>query len=267
MSTANYSLLHGFPTVVCGSSLDVNVGICDKVDIEHCPCPDCATLDCTAFGDRMQGRAKQWFMKNSSAEWDVTDFWKTTHKDLECHFCQRERKRRARVIHRGRSCGMTLEEASAIMNSKRFEESVLIAEYNKPVTLYAQLRSQTFARMRSQQLLWIQAVDTPPPEHFGDYSAQDLQAVKRVWLDYHTRKTEGVPSLFPCTLDMPARITDGRGKECKEYKIHNGSKCRIKGWQLDAEDEESLRTSKENEVVLKYLPLVLFVELQGEDRK
>ena len=39
------------------------------------------------------------------------------------------------------------------------------------------------------------------------------------------------------------------------------------GWQLDVEHEERLRTSKENEVVLKYLPLVLFVELQGEDRK
>ena len=129
---------------------------------------------------RVQERAKQWFQSRSIEEWDVTDFWNTTHKQLECHVCQRERKRMALVVHRGRSCGMTLEDAIAILNSRRFEESVLITEYNRPVTLYAQLRSQTFARVRSQQLLWIQALDTPPAEHFGDHSAKDLEAFKRV---------------------------------------------------------------------------------------
>ena len=132
-------------------------------------------------------------------------------------------------MHGQTSCGMTMDEAQVILDSRRFEESVLITEYNKPVTLYAQLRSQNFAQRRGQQILWIQALDTPPADHFGDYTPAELEKLKRGWLEYHARKTEGVLSLFPCTHDLPCRITNGQGKDCREYKIYNGTTCRVKG--------------------------------------
>ena len=267
LSYTNYDFLNGYPTSCAGSIIESSVGLEEPVNVSHCECPECENINCDNFSANLKDSVQNWFGTHSAAEWDVVDFWNNTHSDFECCVCRNERKRRARVIHRQRACGMTLEEARDILNSERFQESVLITEYNRPVTLYAQRRSQLFARTRKQQLFWIQARDTPPAEHFGEYSTEELQQLKRTWLGFHGRKTEGVLSLFPCTYDLPSRITNGRGKDCREFKIHNGAKCRIKAWQLHPEDAEKLRNCNDEEVVLKHLPLVLFVEMEGEDRK
>ena len=80
---------------------------------------------------------KAWFAQHAWKDWNLIEFWKQAQSEFECHVCQRERQRRRRVMHGQTSCGMTMDEAQVILNSRRFEESVLITEYNKPVTLYA----------------------------------------------------------------------------------------------------------------------------------
>ena len=114
---------------------------------------------------------------------------------MECDECRQERARRRRVMDCEQYGGMTTAEAQATLQSLRFADSMFITEYNKPVCLYAMLRAKSFAKIHNRQIVWTQAVDFPPCEHFGLYSADELQK-KKEWLEptYHARKTEGVAS-------------------------------------------------------------------------
>ena len=74
-------------------------------------------------------------------------------------------------------------------------------------------------------------------------------------------------SWFTLVYDLPVHVTDNGNKEWKEWKIHNGTLCKIKGWQLHLEDEERLRSSDEVEVVLRHLPMCVFVEVDLDPPK
>ena len=63
---------------------------------------------------------------------------------------------------------------------------------------------------------------------------------------------------------MPYRITDNHGKDYKEYNICKGTMCRAKALQFHEIDEARLENSDAPELVLTHLPLVLFVEIEGE---
>ena len=88
-----------------------------------------------------------------------------------------------------------------------------------------------------------------------------MQDLKKKWLKFHARKTEGVLSLLPCCLDMPYRVTHSHGPEFKEYGAHNGAECVFKSWQLDEADMKRLQDNTEGEVVLQYLPIRLYVQM------
>ena len=176
---------------------------------------------------------------------------------LECSACFQERRRRARCLH----CELCSEDAAAKINEARFANSILITPFNKAVFYYATKRAQIFAEAQKQQLFWVQATDTPPAWFASGYSKNELEELKRKWLKYHARKTEGVLSLLPCCKGMPYRVTHSHGPEFKEYGIHNGAECILKSWQLDEEDMKKHQDSIESEVILQYLPIKFFVEM------
>ena len=160
--------------------------------------------------------------------------------------------------------GLSEKTAIDILKSERFAECVLITKFNKPVTSYALQRSRLFAQIKKQQLLWIEAEDSLPRAHFSEHGNAELRAMKRQWMHYHARRSEGILSLMPCTYDLAMRVANvGNRAKFKKHGIHKGSLCRIRAWTLHEEDEALLETSKESEICLKHLPLCLFVEVIG----
>ena len=73
--------------------------------------------------------------------------------------------------------------------------------------------------------------------------------------------------MLPCCMDMPYKVTHSHGIEFKEYGIHNGAQCVLKGWLLDDRDVERLKDNTDDEVILKYLPKTLYVELLHSMKK
>ena len=88
---------------------------------------------------------------------------------------------------------------------------------------------------------------------------KNLQTQRKTWLKYHARKTEGILSLLLACYDMPYRVTDSNGNEFKEYAIHNGGKCPLKGWHLSDKDVATLKEQPEGGThVFQELPKTLF---------
>ena len=147
-------------------------------------------------------------------------------------------------------------ECSQILQTQRYEECLFITEFNKPACLYALRQAQAYANSKDEQLLWIVASDQPPVEYFGDYSSEELEKLKRKWLNptYHAKKTEGIPSLMPGVYGMPVRLTTGKAKFASEYGLHNGARGGLRGWELHPDDLASLSTNASNEVILTHLP-------------
>ena len=202
-------------------------------------------------------------IKDTTKSW--IQHWQEV-RDLQCPLCATERKRRTRVLYcetlNDLPVGMPKREAEQILKSERFADSLYITECNKPVCVYGLKRAQNFAAVRKQQLLWIQSEDTPPNEHFGHYSKDELAAEKMKWNSpqYHARKTDGIPSLMPLIYDMPWRFTGGQGAHFKESGIHNGSRGRVKAWTLHPDDEKEISNCADQEIVLKHLPSVVWLE-------
>ena len=141
-----------------------------------------------------------------------------------------------------------------------------MTECNAPVYVYSQQRAKEFARQRHTQLLWVQAEDSPPAEHFGHYTKNELEKLKERWLTatYHARRTEGIQGLLPLCHDMPLRVTLGNGDRFKEFGIHNGARCRLKAWTLHGDDEQHLATAIDSEIVLAHMPTILWVQMERE---
>ena len=259
-----YCFIHGFPTAACGSWMPSHA--CPRRDCNNTACNNLEVF-VTNWLERKQDDVtlKQdptWgFLANCTKPWE--ERW---HQVLakECISCQQERARRKRVmgcaVYDG---GLTNAECQTILNSERFADSVYITEFNKPVCLYSMLRAKSFAQIHNRQLLWIQAVDFPPCEHFSLYSEAELQKLKMKWLEptYHAKKTEGVASLLPVVYDMPLKITSGQAAHCREQGIYNGSRCRFRALDLHPEDRIRLTTTTAREFVLHHLPTALWVEM------
>ena len=105
-----------------------------------------------------------------------------------------------------------------------------------------------------EQLFWMQAIDNPPAWFASTMTKAELQQMKQNWLRYHARKTEGILSICPCCYNMPLRITHGNGYLYKEYGVHNGATCILKGWELHDKDLESPVSHGSRQIVLQALP-------------
>ena len=67
---------------------------------------------------------------------------------------------------------------------------------------------------------------------------------------------------------MPYRLMSSASKKLKDYGIANGALIRLKAWEFHEEDKAMLKTSTEDEIVLKHMPTTLFCELtDGSLRK
>jgi len=245
LSANNYCFIHGYPTNVCGSWL------------EETQMSICGEETCKLFA----GRTHELLHKDPRA-W--RERWQEALK-LECRACNQERARRKRIIDFKEDD--SLNEATSAFQQPGFAESIYITEFNKPVYAYALGRARIFARVSGKQLLWIQAEDRPPFAYFGDRNKKELEDLKRRWLQigYHAKKTEGIMSLLPIAEDMPFRITCGHGKNFKKYGIHNGARCRARGWELHEVDVARLKDNSDQEVVLTHLPPRIYVEMEGND--
>ena len=123
LSYQNYAFLHGFPTDCSGNS------------------EECLNETCRQFGKNMKQEYMARLRKHSEEMLDYQEFWRAAHANFECHACQNERKRRARVKHCTSMSAMTEAQTIAILASERFREARYIGEYNKAVTKHAHERS------------------------------------------------------------------------------------------------------------------------------
>ena len=78
------------------------------------------------------------------------------------------------------------------LNELKFQSCILITPFNRSVFHFALQRAVNLAAAMRMPLLWMQAVDTPPNWYSNGFSKEDLEAMKRRWLSYHARKTEGI---------------------------------------------------------------------------
>ena len=82
------------------------------------------------------------------------------------------------------------------------------------------------------------------------------------WLNYHARRTEGIQSLLLCCYVMPFVVKHSGGPDYKRYGIHNGSRCRLKAWELDEKDDAIIRDNGSDEfIILQAMPKVLLRSL------
>ena len=155
----------------------------------------------------------------------------------------------------------------ALLRTPKFAEATYITGFNHSANLYALHRARIYAQSKGYRILWLQAEDRPPFSHFGHLSHRELAKKKKAWLHprFHAKKTEGIMSLLPFANDMPLRITDNNGRDYKQYNICKGTLCRAKALHLHDVDVERLETSDDAEIVLTYLPTVLFVEIEGDN--
>ena len=174
-----------------------------------------------------------------------------------CEACMQETRRRNRVLN----IDTDAESAARKLSDARFSKCVLITPYHRAVFQFSAHRAQSFARAQGHQLFWMQAVDNPPLQVTEGHSKADLQEMKKRWLQFHSKKTEGVLSLCPCCRDMPVRVTSGKVYKSKEYGVHNGSCGILKSWELAQDDIEMLKTATDEQIVLKRLPMKLIIQM------
>ena len=64
---------------------------------------------------------------------------------------------------------------------------------------------------------------------------------------------------------MPFVVQHSGGPDYKKYGVHNGSRCRLKSWELGDNDEAMAQeNSSEEFIVLQAMPKVLFIEMEKE---
>ena len=161
---------------------------------------------------------------------------------------------------------MHLEEHPQIARQRlrdpAFAEAVLITPFNESVFYFAQQRAINFAKTSGAPSFWIQAADCPPAWFRSGYSTEDLLQLKKKWLEYHARETDGILSLLLLACyNMPYKVTCSHGQDFKKYGVHNGSRCRLKAWDLGEADVELCRSQHEEAMILKEMPKTLFVEM------
>ena len=166
-------------------------------------------------------------------------------------------KRRTRVLR----IDADEQQDSARLVDPRFASAVLITTYNAAAFYFGQQRALNFAKHSNAASFWIQATDAPPMWYAKDFSPELLREQKRKWLAYHSKKTGNILSLLLACVDMPYRVTHSHGTQFKEYGIHNGAKCILKGWELTERDLARVQCAEDSNIVLLDLPKILFVQM------
>ena len=123
----------------------------------------------------------------------------------------------------------------------------------------AQVRARSFARTRRHLLLWVVAQDAEVGAGAG--SARTVEERTR-WLQRHEQETGGVMGLSPLVVGLPIRVTvtDARLKPARVFKNSRGI---LEGWTLTPEDAAAVSECVASELVLRCLPLCIYVRVPG----
>ena len=106
-------------------------------------------------------------------------------------------------------------QASGYMKEP-FVSAPFVSQYRAPVYHVQQLRTLIFAKEQNRRLLWVTAHDAPTKGNWKGGGA-NLEERKERWLEFHERKTSGIPGLLPLVLDMPVRFTESPDKTAKAW--------------------------------------------------
>jgi hypothetical protein len=92
-------------------------------------------------------------------------------------------------------------------------------------------------------------------------TAECKELRKERWLEFHDRFTSGIPGLLPLVLNLPVRFMDGIGRVERDMGIFKHTRGFLRGWDVEAEEEQRLKESSEPEVVFHRRPLRLHIEV------
>ena len=107
-----------------------------------------------------------------------------------------------------------------------------------------------------EQVLWIQAKDTPlKPQDLGRTQEQ-IDKKRERFLQLHDQKTQGIPGLLLVYMNAPVRLTE-KIKLSSEIIALKHTSGKIVGWELHAGDSQE---TTEFQRVLNYTPKVLYVQ-------
>ena len=78
---------------------------------------------------------------------------------------------------------------------------------------------------------------------------EELEQRKARWLEFHDRKTSGIPGLLPLVLDIPMRFTEAPSKAAREMGVFKHARGWLRGWDLPEEELQRLNALDDREVV------------------
>ena len=144
----------------------------------------------------------------------------------------------------------------------RFAEAPYVHPFNAPKYHASQLRAEHYARRKNIILLWLVAEDKPLHKDHHSLSPEELKAKRDQWLTYHDQQTGGIMGLQPLALGMPLRITQTILQH-KDKRLFKNARCTLHGWKLHPVDEERLRHTAEQQLVLQHMPEQLFIRMEA----
>ena len=229
-----YCFTNGFPTRNPGSWLP-------GVDAPTCGTASCATLSKEMWPlmwERGQGTMDNWERR----------------KELECHVCSAERQRRCCVLRAGNDA----DEDRFLADP--FAAAPYVHPFRHPSYHATQLRALVFAKTAQKRLLWVTAYDKVVSNNL-DVPQQREEQRKERWLEFHDRKTGGLPGLLPLVLDMPMRFTESVSKAARAMGVFKHTRCILRSVQLPEAESTRLGNIDAPEVVLKRRPAKLLLEV------
>ena len=173
----------------------------------------------------------------------------------ECDVCKTERARRCIVM------------SQSARNQERFKrspfvEAPYVSPFRYPSGHAQQLRAIAFAKTKQRRLHWITAYDAVQHED-AKFKGEKGEKQKEQWLQLPVGRRSGIPGLFPAIRDLPVRFTETPDREAREKGIFKNARGWLRGWELEAEEQQRLQQSKEAEVVLQRRPKRLFIEMES----
>jgi hypothetical protein len=238
LTDTQYNFLMGLPTKHTGTWLPNGRtdGLGEDAFLLRCYSDSCRDLP-----RRWESAARQ-----GNAWREIQQRWP------ECGACESERYRRCRLV----------QEQDKRVLQMPYLAAPYVHQNNQPKYHAMLLRSVEWAK-RSQehpkQVLWIRAIDTPLNYRDIGNTAAKIDTKLVGFLQFHDQKTAGIPGLLPLYEALRVRTTE-KVKKSKDLIILKHTPGTVIGWQLHHADDIA---DMEPERLLHYLPLVIFVRVDG----
>ena len=164
----------------------------------------------------------------------------------ECPICTMQRARRGRVLDMEALPTQELDHAP-------FDTAPALYAYNVPRYYTLMQRSRKYARINALRLSWCFAKDLPLQREDRDLTQEQLDAKRRLWLQFHDQQTAHIASQVPLARGLPVRLTDAVDRERSLFRGRRGV---IVGWAPHPM-EESIEV--DGELLLTKQPLAIYI--------